>query len=164
MTPGENCESFTLPTEATVNQVLKIFLNTGYIPADSELMESISPPRKFPIDREGDLFLKKKIFREADSNSEGPLAALVRTLFETTVFPNMVRTGHWLTGDNHKKKWYINLVADITVSRLIRLVLFGILMSGDSEFDFRHILLVHDAKTSGSSQEKKYLFREHLSS
>ena len=74
----------------------------------------------------GDLYLKRKIFREADSNSEaatavhGPVAALVRKVFETAVFPNMVRTGHWIVGGGHRSCWYINLIADIQVSRLIR--------------------------------------------
>ena len=72
------------------------------------------------------MLLKRLIFREADCNSvsstgiRGPLSALVKELFETTVFPNMVRTGHWITGNRHKKSWYVNLLADVQVSRLIR--------------------------------------------
>ena len=97
-------------------EILRTFHTEGYIPEESELMRSIASPKKFPDNAQGqyrttlpyrkhsswqeNLFLKKRIFREADSNPETStgepttLASLVRHVFESTVFLNMVRTGH----------------------------------------------------------------------
>ena len=76
-----------------------------------------------PVDN---MLLKRLIFREADSNSlaatgtAGPLSILVERVFEETIFPNMVRTDQWKVGKRHNKHWYINTVADLLVSSLIR--------------------------------------------
>ena len=97
----------------------------------------------------GNLFLKKRIFREADSNpvtvagEPTALASLVRRVFDTAVFPNMVRTGHWIRTDDRKKLFLFNLIGDIQVSRVIR-----------------HVLMMHD-RQSGARQDGRFIFEEN---
>ena len=54
MTAARKHPSVILPTEELTKEVLSVFLTPGVVPDDSELMECISPPRKFPCDRQGE--------------------------------------------------------------------------------------------------------------
>ena len=71
------------------------------------------------------------------------LASLVRRVFDTAVFPNMVRTGHWIRTDDRKKLFLFNLIGDIQVSRVIR-----------------HVLMMHD-RQSGARQDGRFIFEEN---
>ena len=163
----KSTEGIVLPPEDVAAEIVRIFHTPGLIPEDSELMRCICRPKMFPSDVTGwydflfllymmfivgNLFLKKRIFREADSNSKtstgelAPLSSLVRRIFATTVFPNMVRTGHWIETNDKGKLFFINLIGDIQVSRVIR----HVLMRHDEDVGARENKIFIFSKSSGN--------------
>ena len=67
--------------------------------------------------------MKKALFREAETNPEGPLGILTRKIFTEFVLPIGLRNGDWKPGERTEDVWIKNLIADIQTSRIIRLVL-----------------------------------------
>ena len=70
----------------------------------------------------GDLRLKKAIFREADCNPDGEVAALTKKFFVQFILPVGLKNGDWIE-DGDSSNWHKNAIVDVQISRTIRHVL-----------------------------------------